>query len=282
MTGPSKLRLIDDEEEPDDFGFPPSPEPLIPEAGPKVFVRAISVPPGAPWEQGNAATLDARHGAPLPLSEVVYRMRRLEPWAPGRAGRYAAFYVRSREIGDDFIAHPTVDGRTVTVSFLSFAAQKRRLRKLTIVAGIAVGAIAVGALSVASALSARERASEQIVTLQRVATLRLRDAEAIERLKQQTRLLDAERVRGQRLSDVLNDIAWASRAKSPDVMMQSLHWDHGYMAFEVRGEGAAFRILDRPALKSPKPVRKNIWLWGVPPAEIRGAPPAPIAAKDLR
>ena len=111
---------------------------------PKVFVRVIPTPPGMPWDQARAAALEARQGAPLPLIDVAYQVRRLAPWAPGQPGRHAAFYVRAQEVGEALATVQTVDGRSLTVQFVSFAEQRRRSRRLVRL-GI-VGAGAAGAL----------------------------------------------------------------------------------------------------------------------------------------
>ena len=80
---------------------------------PQVFARAIVTPPAPPWEQIRAANLEARHGAPLPLAELMHRVKRLSGWAPGRPGRFAVFYVRSKEFRSPFEAKVDVDGQTV-------------------------------------------------------------------------------------------------------------------------------------------------------------------------
>ena len=72
-----------------------SPHPPRSAAGPTIFVRTFTTPPGLPWDQSRVAMLEVRSGAPLPLGEVIYQLRRLDPWFVGRSARYAAFYVRT-------------------------------------------------------------------------------------------------------------------------------------------------------------------------------------------
>ena len=76
-------------------------EPKAERPQPQVLVRVIVTPPGAPWEQARAAKLDAQHGAPLPISELIHQLRRLAPWAPGRPGRYPCRRA-SPQGGDDY------------------------------------------------------------------------------------------------------------------------------------------------------------------------------------
>ncbi len=259
------LRLVPEGEDAEPaFGTAPV-EP--PANTPKVFVRAIPTPPGLPWDQARAAALEARAGAPLPLSEVIWRLKRLGPWAPGRPGRWAAFYVRSGEVGEELAAEPMVEGRPVPIRFQSFAAQQRRMRRLAVLA-LSAGAAAALVLGLATAvISARAQAADRLDTLELTTARRLKQAEETERLRAQTRALDAAHVRGQTLDDVLKDLAWVSTAKAATARVEGVHWDRGYTAVEVRGDAAPFDRLDRPVQKSAKPARAGVWLWGVAPAE---------------
>ncbi|MBS0297124.1 MAG: hypothetical protein JSR45_12500 [Proteobacteria bacterium] len=252
MSPAAVLRLASDEED------------AAPEE-PKVFARVISVPPGMPWDQSRAAGLETRVGAPLPIGEVVYRLRRLEPWAPARAGRFVAFYVRAAEVGEQLVTTVEVEGRPLSVSILSFAEQARRARRLATLA-LAAGAATVVALgSLSLALSARAKAEERIAGLELQAARKLQQAESVERLKRQARALEAARLHGQSLDDLLKDLAWASTAKAPTSRIEGVHWDHGFMAVEVRGDATPFERLDRPLQKSARPARPGVWLWGVAP-----------------
>ena len=56
---------------------------------PQVFVRVFQAPAGMPWEQGRAARLEARHGSPLPIADVMHQVKRLGAWSLGQPGRYA-------------------------------------------------------------------------------------------------------------------------------------------------------------------------------------------------
>jgi hypothetical protein len=203
----------------------------------------------------------------LPIGEVVYRLRRLEPWAPGRAGRHAAFYVRASEVGERLTVTPVIEGRTVSVSFLSFAEQTRRARRLGVI-GLTAGVLVVLVLGgVSLALGARAKAEERLATVELQAARKLNQAEAVERLKHQSRALVAARLRGQGLDDFLRDLAWASSAKAAATRIEGVHWDHGFMAVEVRGDATPFERLDRAVQKSAKPARAGVWLWGVAPSD---------------
>jgi hypothetical protein len=234
---------------------------------PKIFVRVIPTPPGMPWDQARAAALEARVGAPLPLGEVVYQLKRVEPWSRGRPGRHAAFYIRAGEVGDLLEASPRVDGRPIAVRFQSFAEQRRRLRKLAVAVASAVvaGLVVVGLA--AAVLGARAKNAERLEAVEQSALHKLKQAEALASLKRQSRVLETRHVRGRSLKDALADLAWAAAAKAPAARIEALHWDQGDLVVEVRGEDPPFTQTDRTVSKSPKPARAGVFLWGVAPPE---------------
>lgn len=231
----------------------------------KVLVRQFSTPAGAPWDQVKTATLEARLGAPLPLTEVVWRLQRLEPWRPGRPARFAAFYARAREIGERLETVVEVDGRPVAVHFTSNREQARRARAVAMV-GLAVGLVAAAtAGSVFVAVSVRGDASDQLAALEPLLAAKTRLAATLERQRHDSRALEAGGLRGRALSDYLSDLAWASAAKAPGARIDALHWDHGLMAVEAHSDAAPFAAGDRVVTKLDKPLRPGVWLWGVSP-----------------
>jgi hypothetical protein len=246
---------------------------------PQIFVRKISTPAGLPWNQSRAAALEARLGAPLPLGEVVYQLRRLEPWSPGQPARWAAFYLRAQAVGDRLEASPLVDGEAVSIVFLSSAERGRRSRRLLMLASGTAAAVAVVILSIGAVLTSRDAAATELSAAEQIASSRLAQARGVQVQKDQTRELDAAGLRGLRLGAVLSDLAWTASAKAPEARILSLHWDHGFMAFEVKSEGAPFTRLDRAIRKADKVGPGGVTLWGVgPPTNAHtahGASPAP-------
>lgn len=233
--------------------------------GPTVFVRTVSTPPGLPWDQARMADLDARAGAPLPLGEVVYRLGRLDPWRPGRPSRYFACYVRAREVGDRLVATATVDGRSISLEFVSGVERGRRLRRLgTLAAASGVTSLLVLA-AVVSAIDVRSDAAARMDRIDTAVVRAMRQAQQVQSMQAQTRALAAAKVHGQSIGDFLNDLAWVSRAKAPGAHIDAVHWDHGYMGVETRGDTPPFGQVDRPVLKAAKPVRPAVWLWGIGP-----------------
>ncbi|MDR3509244.1 MAG: hypothetical protein P4L64_15225 [Caulobacteraceae bacterium] len=240
-----------------------------PDAGPRsptVFVRTLSTPPGLPWDQARAAALEARVGAPLPLADVVYRLRRLEAWSPGRPARYAACYVRAAEAGETFSTTVEVDGRTLPIQFLSAAERGRQARRLGILAAVvAVTVLSLGS-AISSALAVRADTSDRLGMAEQRAALKLRQAQTQARLHEEARMLDAAGARHRALGDFLTDLAWASAAKAPGAHINALHWERGYVAVEVRGDAPPFTAGDRAVIRADKPIRPGVWLWGVGPA----------------
>jgi hypothetical protein len=239
---------------------------------PQVFSRGFSVPAGAPWEQARAAQLEVRHGSPLPISELSWRLRRLGGWGPGRPGRYVVFYVRNREFAEPFETTVAVEGELHRVSFGSAGEQLRRARRMAVL-GVLVGAlvVALGAGLVAG-LNARARAASQLETLERLADLKTRQAGKLQlRLAQERELQTAVGAAGT-LDDVISDLTWASAAKAPDARIAAFHWDHGLLAVESRGEASPFLPSDRQVERVARPIRPGIWLWA---ARSRVAPPPP-------
>ena len=229
----------------------------------QVFTRVIATRPGPPWDQSRQAALEARMGAPARLEDIVYRVRRLDPWRPGATARFAALYVRAEEARGGLTVSSDVDGRLVTVKFTSPTEQVHRLRGL-LIGGAAAAAVVAILMTLAGTVTARrERTTQALETVERATTVRQQEAGALRRVKREARALDAEGLRNRRIEDVLTDLAWASRSKSATAHIQALHWDHGFMAVEAEGAQPPFEAADRPLERAKAPVRPGVWLWGV-------------------
>lgn len=232
-------------------------------AHPQVFVRAFVTPPGAPWEQSKAADLEARHGAPLPVADLMFRVRRLAGWTPGRPGRFAVFYVRAQEFREPFETEVDVDGQRVKVAFGSSGEQLQRAKLIGLAIGllVAVGAVLGGGLTLA--LSARAEVNAQIELLELRSQQRLRAAKAFQQQKDLTQSLGAAVGRSGRMRDVLSDLAWVATSKAPEARIIAVHWERGVLAVETRGEVAPFAAPDRRVERVEEPLRPGVWLWGV-------------------
>jgi hypothetical protein len=266
------MRLIDEPPEP---ATAPPPEP-------KVFVRSISTPPGLPWDQARTAALEARHGAPLPLGDVLYCVRRLSAWRPGAPGRFAAMYVLAREVSGAFETTVEIEGRPLRQAFRSPQGQAAQRRRRTVVALLAAATSGLVVTAVGAALVSRMEADARLISVEASAAAKFNAARAVQKLKQQANALDHAPDRGAPIHQVLEDLAWASEAKSPDAHVDKLHWERGVLALEVRGSAVPFASSeDHLVERAPRPLRKGVWLWGV----VRAAPNTslrrPFAATPL-
>lgn len=249
-----------------------SPNPPAKAPGPTVFVRTFSAPAGMPWDQARVAALEARSGAPLALAGVIWQVRRLEAWSPNRTARYAAFYVRAEEAGEDLQHTVEVNGRSMRVWFLSNAERNRRARRLGLLAAVTCGAALAVSGAVSSALAVREETAERLDAVGKIASAKYRMARDADRQRLMAQSLQAAGVSGLALDNVLADLAWASGAKSPDAHIEAFHWDHGHIAVEVRGDVPPF-LSGRVMVKADKPLRPRVWLWGVEPQKPLGGAP---------
>jgi len=240
-------------------------EPAAAGDHPQVFARAIVTPPAPPWEQNRAANLDARHGAPLPLSELIHRVRRLSGWAPGRPGRFAVFYVRTREFRAPFETKVEVDGQLVKVAFGVGGDQVRRVQGW---AGIFLLLVLVGAVlgtGAVVAIGARTQSTARLEAAEKLAATKLAAAQAYRRQIAQARDLRNALGRARPMGDVVSDLTWAATSKTPEARIAAVHWQGGVMAVEVRGEQPPFAAPDRRLERAPHPLRAGVWLWGVGP-----------------
>jgi hypothetical protein len=232
---------------------------------PQVFARAIVTPPAPPWEQMRAATLEAQHGAPLPLPELVHRIKRLARWAPGRPGRFAVFYVRSKEFRAPFETTVDVDGQSVKVAFGLGGEQVRRARGWAAVLGLLVLTGAVLGTAATLAFRARDEAEIRLESAEKVGSRKLASAMHYQAQIAQARALRAAIGRAQPIGIMINDLSWIGASKAPEARLAAVHWQGGVMAVEVRGDQAPFPAADRHLERAAHALRAGVWLWGIGP-----------------
>lgn len=262
MNAPFDLRLV----EPDDLTVGAMARDEVTRDGgaglaqPRVFARAVHAPAGWPWEQVRAAQLAARHETPLPIDQVHLRLKRLTPWRPAQAARYAACYVRISEIAERFETQVEVDGRSVPVVFESPEALARRARRSLLVGTGAALVVALLVVSIAGALLARTQGEEQLAALEHDVALKLQRAEATQSVRRQSAALAAASP-GDPVAAPLADLAWAMAARAPDARIQAWRWDHGVSRVEARGEASPFADPHRAV------TREGAGVWRIEPEE---------------
>jgi hypothetical protein len=259
-----------------------APPEASPEAGPEppqVFVRTFTTPVGLPWDQARAAQLEARHGAPLPIAELAHQLRRLEGWSYARPGRFAVFYVRRRDFKQPFETTLDVDGAAVRVAFgrrrRLAAGQMDQLRGAAVVgAGLALAAVVVTAACV-QASNVRAEAEARLERLEREAAAKLRLANRLGADREIRRALAAAQGASGTPEQVLRDLAWVTRARTPEARIVAVHWEQGLLAIEARGKAPPVSAIDREIVRSDKPLPSGLWLWGVGPI---GAGEGPVVS----
>lgn len=252
-------------------------DPIEVQPHPQVFTRIFTTPPGLPWEQSRAAQLEARHGSPLPINELMYRLKRLGTWAFGQPARYAVFYMRLREFKRPFETTLEVDGQPVKVMFGTAEAKVRQARTAGFLGAICVASVAIAAGGVTFALSARDEGLARLEAAEQRATAKARVARMTRQRADQAEMLRRQVGSARPVAEVVADLAWAGGVRAPDARIVAIHWDHGLLALEARGETAPILVSNGTLQRSPEPLRKGVWLWGVsPPGREpagRGGPP---------
>ncbi len=282
MINDNGLRFLDAEN--GEVERPPTPlpdsNPLAPPpnedvGAPSVFVRSFTTPIGWPWEQARAAELEARHAAPLPLEEVLFRVRRIGLWRPGGEGRHAAFYVLKSMVRGRLEATAEVEGRPYSVAFQSHGLDMVRAGSLAVRWGIGGGLLVLLVAALIVAVGTRAETSARLGLAEQKANGKLRRLEAQEKVRSESSALAQQLDKGARLKDALADVARLSDARQPDAMVEAVYWRPNFVAVEARGEESPFGpMVDRPVRRSPKPLRPGVWLWaiGEPTASSDGPP----------
>jgi hypothetical protein len=241
-------------------------------APPQVFTRAFSVPAGMPWVQVRAAQLEARHGAPLPIDELMHQVRRLGRWSPGAPARFVVFYLRAREFRAPFETSAEVDGQTVMAAFGVAGRQAAQAGRVAVLAAALGSVVALMMLGIGLALHERSEAEDRLVLVEQRLTAKDHAARNLQRQTDQAQALHRTMGGAKPIDEVLGDLSWASSAKAAEARIVAVHWDHGLLAVEARGEVAPFAAANRPMERSPKPIRPGVWLWGVRPSQSPGDP----------
>jgi hypothetical protein len=242
-------------------GSPPEAGPD--DAPPEVFLRTFVTPPGAPWTQARAAALEVRHGAPLPLGDLMHRVKRLEGWGPGRPARFAAFYIRRRDYRRPFETLVDVDGAPVRVAFGARAQHFGRLRSLALAGAAAALSVGLVASGTVAALNARAEVAGRLDTAARQIAVRLSQGRETAGRLETSRAIAQVQGHAGLPAEVLDDLEWLAHARTPEAQILAVHWDHGLLAVEARGEAAPVAATDREVVRAPRPLRAGVWLWGI-------------------
>ncbi|EJL35639.1 hypothetical protein PMI01_01253 [Caulobacter sp. AP07] len=258
MRNPLDFRLVDVDIDPK-----VEPAPSVGAPPPRVFARAVQAPPGWPWEQTRGASLEARHGAPLPIDETQLQLKRLTPWRPSQGAKFAACYIRAAELHTRFETVVDVEGQPVSVIFEPPEALVRRARQSLFIGLAAAALTALLFVSIAGALLARAEGEAQLAALEHDAAAKLQRAEAAQALRRQSAALAAAQP-GDRVAAPLSDLAWAMAAHGPDARIQTWRWERGVSRVEARGDASPFTDSRRGVVREA-PAGRGTWLWRIEP-----------------
>jgi|GEM_PF-1189860 len=252
-------------------------------AEPQVLVRTFATPAGLPWDQARAARLEARHAAPLPISELHYRLKRLGGWAAGRPGEFAVFYLRRSDLTGAFATTVDVGGEAIRVSFGAKSTPSVHLGELgMLMLSLILSFLILGAVLV-SGWSIRQDTTQQLEALEQQTASKLNLGRKLQHDQAQDRALAVSQGTSGQVADVLDDLAWIAHARTPGARILSVHWDHGLMAIETRGSAAPVASTQRQLIRAAKPGLAGTWLWGVTrTAAAPSAGSSPAATAELR
>jgi hypothetical protein len=220
----------------------------------------LATPPGLPWDQARVARLEAARAAPVAIETLTLRLKRLSPWRNGKAGAFVAFYVKTDALGGGFRTSKVVEGRTLTVEFKSRAQAKAEGRLLAVFVGVGGAATIALLTAVIASLAIRHAGDQRLDDLARHSAHELRQAEIASVLKRQNAAFGGVDNPGVYVGEVLKDLAWASRARRPDVPLEGFHWRPAGFGAEVRGAEAR-PFSDTAVVRAARPLRPGIWLW---------------------
>ncbi|MCE3290957.1 MAG: hypothetical protein K0R83_2969 [Caulobacter sp.] len=211
------------------------------------FVLTFTAPPAMPWDQWRLVKLEAQHGAPLPEDEVRLSLRRLDPWRPGREGRFAAAYFRREEVTGEVRHTEMLDGEPIEFILQDrLSTRKAAWERYLPLACVAVAAlVAVGAATLA--LQDRERADATLDEQYRSAVRARSLGEQTQRRFAEQRALVAVGAQGRQLADVMEDIGWLARARAPNAVLGKVEWRPSGLVVETTGPTTPIVSQDRQA-----------------------------------
>lgn len=220
------------------------------------FTRTIQTAAALPWRQRQMAELEARLGAPAPMEQLVFQVRRTDPWRPRAPGLFEAEYLHA--------SGGAAQNRRAT-SFLGLDASRRTPFGLSLPALVLVGLalVVLPAAALNQAWSRRQDQAEALSDLDTRVLVEGRRATAAARRAEEARRLDQLHVDELSPGQVLKDLDWLSLHKRPDVTLSAVHWARGIAALEVASDVSPLDAADKPIQCAPHPLRPGVWLWGV-------------------
>ena len=225
------------------------------------FERLVLTPAALPWRQRQVADLEAKHGSPLPLAQIVYRLRRLDPWKFGQPSRYAVVYARVAKGRATLRA--SKPAATNAATLLRDVGAAALLRPGLIALAVLLVSLSLVFMAATTAWGRREDTAGVLTDMERQVTVSTRSAASLALRKRQARILEAVGASTRSPKQLLEDLAWVTQHRRSDVPVTAFHWEHGVSAIEVPTAQSPFADVDRSIERAAKPLRSGAWLWGV-------------------
>jgi len=240
-----------------------------PDQGPeaKVFARGFATPPGAPWDQWSAARLEARHGAPLPVADLHWSLRRLDRWRAGAEGRFAvAYMLRSAVAAPPGPTIVEIEGAPVRFSF-GPPLRLPPIQPLPLV--VIVGALALSGFCGWEAWRARVEKEAQLSRLEDVAQRAERLARRQRQAVSDARAVERAGLQGRSFADLTEDLTWLGANREAGSVVQGVVWTPEGLEARLAGDGRPV-VHDERAIAAI-PGEQRAWRIGrAPPPVVRG------------
>ena len=227
----------------------------------KPFTRAVTVPPGWPWDQTRAASLEALHTSPVSGDAVTTLVRRLRPWRFNEPGEFAAVYLRGgAELGGQSF-DIQIQGQTLRVEVPSRAKREALMKERLWQIGSAVAIAIIVFAIITIALQRREELEDRLSQAELRVDHQAKEAQAVARAKSDARMLAAMDLKDQGVDAALRDLEYVAFTRETTSRVDAFYWRKGFWAVEAHGDAPPVAAADGLLQRSVKPVRSGVWLW---------------------
>lgn len=240
----------------EEMGAEPTPQP--PPRGPTQFTRLLEMPPGFPWEQAQAARLEARNASPV-AGEVSIEVRREGGWRPGQPGRFRATYARAGDLAGLATAPTEQAPSPLALRDAETGAWTPFARGLGVVV-LALAPLLMAATGAGWSAARREAALGGAESMVQQKFVELGRAAGTART---SRLVESENLGGRTLDAFLADLAWASRSKAPEAEIRRVLWNGDILLVDAAGAASPFAHADRVVAREAQGSAAGISRWRV-------------------
>jgi len=237
---------------------------------PPRYIRALTVPAAAPWDQQRAALLNAELNSPLPNDQVLIQVKRLGSWRPNEQARFAAAYVKRADVSATTRFAQELDGIVVAFEFSTAASKSVARRRAILDLGLISSLLVVTLVAGAASLERRAETVAALAVAQRTDDQAIRRARLSSRITKNLRKLGAAGYAGRSGGDLLADLSWLARYRNSNSVLQSITWDRGN--FVLRSIDPTPPLLSSVGIQTEAPdANGQVWQVSAPKIASRGA-----------